>query len=177
MEENEKSWGIRGIPGDLRQAVINQAKRENIKVGEWLSLAIRDKIKADRNSSKELVSSVVSSIPVSSSLDNVKQVLDMIERLQNLGIEPSNKLQKQTDLLVRKFIRQMQPVQQKTDFVKQNGISVEQSEDEFLKGVERDLSNLYTWMPEQKKGVNLTKDDIEIMKIPINIRSRKLGLK
>lgn len=119
MEENEKSWGIRGIPGDLRQAVINQAKRENIKVGEWLSQAIRYKIKADRSLSKELVSSSVSSIPVSATLDNVQQVLDMVERMKCLGIEPSDKLQKQTDLLLRKFIRQIKPVQQKTDFVEQ----------------------------------------------------------
>lgn len=179
MEENEKSWGIRGIPSDLRQAVINQAKRENIKVGEWLSQAIRYKIKADRSLSKELAIPVAPTLPhtFSSNLDNVNQALDILERLRSLGVEPSEKLQKQADLMVRRCIRQMKPVQQKTDFVKQNGISVEQSEDEFLKDVERDLSNLYTWMPEQKKGVNLTKDDIEIMKIPIDIRSRKLGLK
>jgi len=112
MEENEKSWGIRGIPGDLRQAVISHSKKEGIKVGEWLSLAIRNKIKADRSLSKELVSSAVSSISVSATLDNVQQVLDMVERLKGLGIEPSDKLQKQADLMVRKCIRSIKPVQQ-----------------------------------------------------------------
>lgn len=128
MEENEKSWGIRGVPGDVRQAVINQAKRENIKVGEWLSLAIRDKIKADRSHSKELVVPVAPIVPTTSllTLDGLNQVLDVMERLRGLGIEPSDKLHKQADLLVRRCIRSMKPVQQNEDFVGQDGISVEQ---------------------------------------------------
>lgn len=121
MEEKEKSWGIRGIPGDLRQAVINQAKRENIKVGEWLSQAIRYKIKADRSLSKELAVPVAPTLPhtSSSNLDNVNQALDVLERLRSLGVEPSEKLQKQADLMVRRCIRQMKPVQQQSKFVKQ----------------------------------------------------------
>lgn len=128
MGENEKSWGIRGIPGDLRQAVINHAKKEDIKVGEWLSQAIREKIKADRSHSKELVVPVAPILPPASplNLDSVNQVLDMVERLKGLGIEPSDKLQKQADLMVRRCLRQMKPVQQKDEFVKQDGLSVEQ---------------------------------------------------
>lgn len=127
MEANEKSWGIRGVPGDLRQAVINHAKKEDIKVGDWLSQAIREKIKADRSQSRDLVS-LASTLPPASplNLDSVNQILDMVERLKGLGIEPSDKLQRQADLMVRRCLRQMKPVQQKGEFVKQDGISVEQ---------------------------------------------------
>jgi len=119
MEDDEKIWGIRGVPSDLRQAVIGHARKENIKVGEWLSLAIREKIKADRNQSKALVvAEAVSKNAVN--LSDASSALDMLERLQGMGIEPSNTLKRQASSLVRKCIvnvRKGGSVQQDGDFV------------------------------------------------------------
>ncbi len=43
MEDNTKTWGIRGISADVRQAVITQSQKQGIKAGEWLTVAILEK--------------------------------------------------------------------------------------------------------------------------------------
>lgn len=119
MEENEKSWGIRGVPADARQAVINLAKKDGINVGEWITVAIREKIKNDRAQSRALVT--VETNPRNSvSLADASQALDMLERLRKMDIEPSDTLKRQATSLVRKCIVNVKKggsVQQDGDFV------------------------------------------------------------
>ncbi|MCG7357095.1 hypothetical protein MHL39_10640 [Roseomonas mucosa] len=52
-EEEQESdrirpWTIRGIPPEERNAALAAAEREDVAIGEWMRLAIRTKIKADR---------------------------------------------------------------------------------------------------------------------------------
>lgn len=123
MEENDKSWGIRGVPADARQAVISLAKKDGINVGEWITIAIREKIKADRNQSKALV--LAESIPRNSvNLTDASQALEMLERLRKMDIEPSDTLKRQATSLVRKCIINVKKggsVQHNPDLVQQDG--------------------------------------------------------
>ncbi|MFT8780819.1 hypothetical protein [Acetobacter orientalis] len=97
MRDNTKTWDIRGISADVRQAVITQSQ----KAGEWLTLAILEKIKQDRNAGKALVAS--NGKPAGSAED-ASAVLALLERLQGMGIEPPERMKKQATMLVRKCI-------------------------------------------------------------------------
>ena len=123
MDENDKSWGIRGVPADARQAVISLAKKDGINVGEWITVAIREKIKNDRAQSKALV--VVEVTPRNSvSLADASQALDMLERLRKMDIEPSDTLKRQATSLVRKCIVNVKKggsVKHNPDLVQQDG--------------------------------------------------------
>ncbi|GBQ27348.1 hypothetical protein AA0472_2383 [Acetobacter estunensis NRIC 0472] len=118
MEENEKTWGVRGIPADIRQAVITQCQKDGTKVGEWLTLAIREKIKRDRNQSKAVALSEGMKPPVR--LDDASAVLGLMERLQGMGIDAPDSMRKQATTLVRKCmtsVRRGQSVKQNEDSV------------------------------------------------------------
>ncbi|MFT8506001.1 hypothetical protein [Acetobacter sp.] len=99
MEDNTKTWGIRGISADVRQAVITQSQKQGMKAGEWLTVAILEKIRQDRNAGKALVSS--NGKPAVSAED-ASAVLALLERLQGMGIEPPERMKKQATMLVRK---------------------------------------------------------------------------
>lgn len=118
MEENEKIWGVRGVPADVRQAVITQCQKDGVKVGEWLTMAIREKIKRDRNQSKAVALSESMKPPVR--LDDASAALGLMERLQGMGIDAPDSMRKQATTLVRKCmtsVRRGQPVKQEADSV------------------------------------------------------------
>ena len=48
QSDRVKPWTIKGIPPEERNAAIAAAEREGVVLGEWMRLAIRTKIKADR---------------------------------------------------------------------------------------------------------------------------------
>lgn len=48
QSDRVKPWTIKGIPPEERNAAIAAADREGVVLGEWMRLAIRTKIKADR---------------------------------------------------------------------------------------------------------------------------------
>ena len=52
MTDENKMWGIRGVYEDIKSAELREDKKSGINVGEWLEIAIREKIKNDRNQSK-----------------------------------------------------------------------------------------------------------------------------
>lgn len=99
MEDNTKTWGIRGISADVRQAVITQSQKQGMKAGEWLTVAILEKIRQDRNAGKALVAT--NGKPAVSAED-ASAVLALLERLQGMGIEPPERMKKQATTLVRK---------------------------------------------------------------------------
>ncbi len=101
MEDNTKTWGIRGISADVRQAVITQSQKQGMKAGEWLTVAIVEKIRQDRNAGKALVAT--NGKPAVSAED-ASAVLALLERLQGMGIEPPERMKKQATMLVRKCI-------------------------------------------------------------------------
>jgi hypothetical protein len=44
-----KPWTIKGIPPEERNAAIAAAERNDLTIGEWMVLAIRERIKAERS--------------------------------------------------------------------------------------------------------------------------------
>lgn len=49
-----KPWSIRGVVPEARNAALAAATRDNTVIGEWIALAIRAKIKADRSAQRGL---------------------------------------------------------------------------------------------------------------------------
>ncbi|MGG6430752.1 hypothetical protein ACQ5TV_12370 [Acetobacter ghanensis] len=99
MEDITKTWGIRGISADVRQAVITQSQKQGIKAGEWLTLAILEKIKQDRNAGKALLAT--NGQPAVSAEDS-SAVLALLERFQEMGIEFPDSMKKKAITFVRR---------------------------------------------------------------------------
>jgi len=45
--KTETIWAVRGIPADVRRAVVNRAKAEGRTVGAWVADALRRALDAD----------------------------------------------------------------------------------------------------------------------------------
>lgn len=89
-------WSVRGVPADIRGAVASHAKKAGVPVGEWLTLAVREKIKADRNAKKDLTLRG----PVS--MSEAGQVVEMLKGLAGAGVELPASLQKSAVSMMRK---------------------------------------------------------------------------
>ena len=97
-EDEGKMWGVRGVSEDIKAAALREAKKTGINVGEWLAIAIREKIKADRSGSRALT---VKQEKKPVNIQDDSAVLEMLDKLKNLGVEPSESLKKQAQSLVR----------------------------------------------------------------------------
>lgn len=89
-------WSVRGVPADIRGAVASHAKKAGVPVGEWLTLAVREKIKSDRNAKKDLTLRG----PVS--MDEAGRVVEMLQGLAGAGVELPASLQKSAVSMMRK---------------------------------------------------------------------------
>lgn len=89
-------WSVRGVPADIRGAVASHAKKAGVPVGEWLTLAVREKIKADRNAKKDLTLRG----PVS--MTEAGKVVEMLQGLAGAGVELPQSLQKSAVSMMRK---------------------------------------------------------------------------
>lgn len=89
-------WSVRGVPADIRGAVASHAKKAGIPVGEWLTLAVREKIKADRNAKKDIA------IRGPVSMDEAGRVVEMLQGLAGAGVELPVSLQKSAVSMMRK---------------------------------------------------------------------------
>lgn len=89
-------WSVRGVPADIRGAVTAQAKKAGSSVGEWLTLAVREKIKADRNAKKDLA------VRGPVSMTEAGQVVEMLKGLAGAGVELPVSLQRSAVSMMRK---------------------------------------------------------------------------
>lgn len=89
-------WSVRGVPADIRGAVASHAKKAGIPVGEWVTLAVREKIKADRNAKKDIA------IRGPVSMTEAGRVVEMLQGLAGAGIELPASLQKSAVAMMRK---------------------------------------------------------------------------
>jgi len=89
-------WSVRGVPADIRGAVTAQAKKSGCSVGEWLTLAVREKIKNDRNAKKDIALRG----PVS--MTEASKVVEMLQGLSGAGVELPTSLQKSAVSMMRK---------------------------------------------------------------------------
>ena len=95
------AWSVRGVPGDIRGAVLTHAKRAGIGAGEWLTLAVREKIKADRAGGRNIAKRG----PVS--MSEASAVVDMLSRLSGAGVELPTSLQRSAVSMVRKVTQEV----------------------------------------------------------------------
>lgn len=89
-------WSVRGVPSDIRGAVASHAKKAGVPVGEWLTLAVREKIKADRNAKKDIA------IRGPVSMTEAGRVVEMLQGLAGAGVELPASLQKSAVSMMRK---------------------------------------------------------------------------
>lgn len=94
-------WSVRGVPQDIRGAVASHAKKAGIGIGEWITLAVREKIKADRSGGK----AIVVRGPVS--MSEASTVVDMLSRLSGAGVELPTSLQKSAVSMMTKVVREV----------------------------------------------------------------------
>lgn len=122
MSDTEgKMWGIRGVSEDIKTVALKEAKKHGLNVGEWLEIAIREKIKNDRNQSKSLTVKQEAK-PVN--ISDASAIIDMLERLRNIGSEPTESLKKQAQSLVRQALNDVKKgktnVEQKQEKIEQD---------------------------------------------------------
>lgn len=46
-QKNEMVWAVRGIPDDVRRAVVERAKAEGRTVGAWVTEALRNALESN----------------------------------------------------------------------------------------------------------------------------------
>lgn len=89
-------WSVRGVPADIRGAVASHAKKAGVPVGEWLTLAVREKIKSDRTAKKDIA------IRGPVSMTEAGRVVEMLQGLAGAGVELPASLQKSAVAMMRK---------------------------------------------------------------------------
>jgi hypothetical protein len=89
-----KPWTVKGIAPEDRNAAISAADRAGMKIGEWLSRAIRAQAQADFQVSRTPpipVGQPVGQEPMRSDLDAMDRLIAMAERLSATAGEPPPK--------------------------------------------------------------------------------------
>lgn len=70
-------WTIKGIPSDIRAAATRRANQEGVNIGEFVSLALRDRIQGIRRD-KQLSGPALD-------MQGLEQLVGLIERLSKAG--------------------------------------------------------------------------------------------
>ena len=94
-------WSVRGVPADIRGAVTAHAKKAGSSVGEWLTLAVREKIKADRNAKKDIA------VRGPVSMSEAGRVVEMLQGLAGAGVELPVSLQRSAVSMMRKVTQEV----------------------------------------------------------------------
>ncbi|PAL19971.1 hypothetical protein B9K05_13590 [Acetobacter syzygii] len=89
------------MPADIRGAVASHAKKAGVPVGEWLTLAVREKIKADRNAKKDIA------VRGPVSMTEAGKVVEMLQGLAGAGVELPASLQKSAVSMMRKVTQEV----------------------------------------------------------------------
>ena len=84
-----KPWTVKNIPADVRDAAIRMAKKDGVQIGEWLTLAIREKIKGDRQKGRAIVAGSTGGPTLD--LSAVGQIVEMTRALADAGIVPTKR--------------------------------------------------------------------------------------
>jgi len=95
-DDNLPAWSIRGVPADVRGATLTHAKKAGVSIGDYVTQAIREKIKADRSGGR----AVAVRGPVS--MSEAGQIVEMLKGLASAGVELPASLQKSAVSMLRK---------------------------------------------------------------------------
>lgn len=101
IDDSLPVWSVRGVPADIRGAVASHAKKAGVPVGEWLTLAVREKIKADRNAKKDIA------VRGPVSMSEAGRVVEMLQGLAGAGVELPASLQKSAVSMMRKVTQEV----------------------------------------------------------------------
>ncbi|USQ74726.1 hypothetical protein NF552_26305 (plasmid) [Roseomonas mucosa] len=91
-----KPWTIKGIPPEERNAAIAAAEREDVAIGEWMRMAIRTKIKADRGADGKGAVARRRGPPPPMDLEEMKELVALVVQMQQATGEPPPKTVTQT---------------------------------------------------------------------------------
>lgn len=97
--DNLPAWSVRGVPGDVRSATLTHAKKAGLSTGEWLTLAIREKIKADRQGGRDVAKREAGPVSVA----DAGSLIDMISKLSGSGVEIPKGLQRSAVSVLNKL--------------------------------------------------------------------------
>lgn len=89
-------WSVRGVALDARTAAVSHAKKSKVSVGQWVEMAIREKIKADRQKSKAVTRRGAVS------MTDASGVVDMLGKLSDAGVELPDSLKRSAVAMLRK---------------------------------------------------------------------------
>ncbi|GCD51409.1 hypothetical protein [Acetobacter pasteurianus] len=96
-------WSIRGVSPDVRASASSHAKKAGMTIGEWLEVAIREKIKNDRNAEKSMI--IIDTGKSSIDMNSVNHFIDLIAKMQNVGIRIPERLSVQTGAMLNRLAR------------------------------------------------------------------------
>lgn len=96
-------WSIRGVSPDVRASSSSHAKKAGMTIGEWLEVAIREKIKNDRNAEKSMI--IIDTGKSSIDMNSVNHFIDLIAKMQNVGIRIPERLSVQTGAMLNRLAR------------------------------------------------------------------------
>lgn len=92
-------WSIRGVSPNTKAFASKAAKKANLTVGEWIELAILEKIKNDKNIGKEVINSGTKEVDPTS-LDNF---FTMLQKMNSSGVEVTQRLSANANTLMNKL--------------------------------------------------------------------------
>ena len=87
QSDGVKPWTIKGVPPDIRNAIIAHANREKMALGEWIARAGRAYIQSDRNKDKTPVV-VGLEVRPQANLSEIERVVTMASQLAAAGAPP-----------------------------------------------------------------------------------------
>jgi hypothetical protein len=87
MADQSKPWTIKGVPPDIRSAIIAHAAKEKLSLGEWIERAGRAYIQADRQQDKAPAVVGQHGRPAAD-LAEVERTVAMIKELADSGAPP-----------------------------------------------------------------------------------------
>lgn len=93
------AWSIRGVPGDVRTATLTHAKKSGVSIGDYVTQAIREKIKNDRSGGKNIAKREAGPVSVA----DAGSLIDMISKLSGSGVEIPKGLQRSAVSVLNKL--------------------------------------------------------------------------
>ncbi|GBR54725.1 hypothetical protein AA106555_1793 [Neokomagataea thailandica NBRC 106555] len=97
--DNLPAWSIRDVPRDVRTATLTHAKKSGVSIGDYVTQAIREKIKADRAGGRAVAKKEAGPVSVA----DAGSLIDMISKLSGSGVEIPKGLQRSAVSVLNKL--------------------------------------------------------------------------
>lgn len=108
QSDGVKPWTIKGVPPDIRNAIIAHAAREKMALGEWIARAGRAYIQSDRQRDKT-PAVVGPTVRPQADLAEIERVVAMAAQLAAAGAPPPKTLSRLAYGLLKDRLGDMRP--------------------------------------------------------------------